>query len=99
MNPDEKSWMNRQEKEILFTPTSIILRNNKGISMEISDQEGIKLHSNKDITLQSSGNIEIVSQNSGVHMAADNNILLKQGAAKIMIDEIINITGGKVYMN
>jgi len=99
VNPDEKSWMNRQEKEILFTPTSIILRNNKGISMEISDQEGIKLQSNKDITLQSGGSIGIASQNSSVHMSADDNILMKQGAAKIVMDEIINIEGGKVYMN
>lgn len=98
-NPDEKSWMNRQEKEILFTPTSIILRNNKGISMEISDQEGIKLQSDKDITLQSNGNIAIASQNSGVHIVAEDNILMKQGAAKIMMDDIINISGGKIYMN
>lgn len=36
-NPDEKSWKNKHRKEILFTPDSLILRNNKGMSIEIDD--------------------------------------------------------------
>lgn len=46
-NPEEKSWKNKQNKEILFTPDSIIMRNNKGLVLEMSDQNGIKMSSNR----------------------------------------------------
>lgn len=98
-NADEKSWMNKQKKQILFTPTSIVMRNNNGVSVEISDQEGIKLCSNKDILLKSEGDVKILSHNGGVQMTATNNILMQQGAAKIEINKDIHINGGKIYMN
>lgn len=98
-DPDQKSWKNRQGKEILFTPDSIVLRNNKGMSVELSDGEGISLSSDKDITVQADGDVKIVSQGGGVHMSAPDNILVRQGAAKIQMSDAINISGGKVYMN
>lgn len=99
INPDEKSWKNKQGKEILFTSTSISMKNNQGLLIELSDQEGINIKSNKDITIQSDGNIQIKSQDAGVHIFAENNISMQQGAAKIQIDDAINIYGGKIYMN
>lgn len=98
-NPDEKSWKNPQDKEILFTPESIILRNNNGISLELSDKEGVKVISNKDIVVQAERNIQIRSQKAGVNMAAETAILMQQGAAKVEINNDINISGGKIYMN
>ena len=98
-NPDEKSWKNPQNKEILFTPDAIILRNNNGISLELSDQDGVKVNSNKDIIVQADGNIQIKSQNAEVNMAAETAILMQQGAAKVEINNDINISGGKIYMN
>lgn len=32
-------------------------------------------------------------------MSAPDNILIRQGAAKIQMSDAINISGGKVYMN
>lgn len=98
-NPDEKSWKNPQNKEILFTPDAIILRNNNGISLELSDKDGVKVNSNKDIIVQADGNIQIKSQNAGVNMAAETAILMQQGVAKVEINNDINISGGKIYMN
>ena len=98
-NPAYKSWKNRQNKEILFTPDSIVMTNNNGLLLELSDQNGIKMSSNNNITVHANGNIDIKSQNAGVHMYAENDILMKQGAAKIQIDDSININGGKIYMN
>ena len=98
INPDEKSWKNKQKKEILFTPDSIILRNNQGLSIELSDQTGIKLESDKNIIVQADGDIQIKSH-GGVRMTADNNILMQQGAAKIQVGQTIDISGGKIYMN
>lgn len=98
-NPDEKSWKNRQNKEILFTPDAIVLTNNNGLSLELSDKEGIKAISNKNIMLQADGDIRLTSQNAGIKMAAQTDVLMQQGAAKVEINNDIHISGGKVYMN
>ncbi len=76
-----------------------ILGNNLGLSLELSDEEGIKLVSDKDTLLQAKGQIQMKSQGSGIHMAADSKVLLQQGAAKIEMSDAINIGGGKIYMN
>ncbi len=97
--PWEKFWRNRQNKEILFTPESIVLKNNQGLSVELSDREGIKMTSDKDIFLQAGGEIRIRSRGEGVQMAADSKVVLQQGAAKVEMAETIRIGGGKIYMN
>lgn len=98
-NPEEKSWKNKQNKEILFTPGSIILRNNNGLLLELSDGEGIRICSNRDIMMQSEGDIRIVSGGGGIQMSSGSSILMQQGAAKIKMDDAIHISGGKIYMN
>lgn len=97
-NPDEKSWKNKQRKEILFTPTSLILRNNRGMSIEIDDAEGIKVVSDKKIIVQADQDISI-SSGAGVQMSASDSMLLSQGGASIQMNDTINISGGKIYMN
>ena len=37
VNPDYKSIMNKQGKEVLFTPNTLLITNNKGMSIEIVD--------------------------------------------------------------
>ena len=70
-----------------------------GILTELSDKEGVKVISNKDIVVQAERNIQIRSQKAGVNMAAETAILMQQGAAKVEINNDINISGGKIYMN
>ena len=98
-NPKEKSWKHPQNKEILFTPDAIIFRNNNGISLELSDKEGVKVMSDKDIIVQADQDIQMKSKNAGVNMAAETAIVMQQGAAKVEINQDINISGGKIYMN
>lgn len=97
-NPNEKSWENKQQKEILFTPNALIMRNNNGMSIEILDNEGIKIISNKKIMLQADDNICINSE-SGVQVSASDRMLLNQGGAIIQMSDSIVIGGGKIYMN
>ncbi len=98
-NPEEKSWKNRQNKEVLFTPDAIVIRNNNGMLVELSDTKGISLVSDKDIIVQSGGNIQINSQGAQVSVFAGERILMQQGAAKVQVDDEINICGGKIYLN
>ena len=98
-NPDEKSWKNKQNKEILFTKEAIVIRNNQGLVLELSDTEGIKLVSDKDIMVRAAGDIQIDSQNAGIQMSAEHSIFMQQGAARIEMDDTIQVKGGKIYMN
>lgn len=98
-NPDVKFWKNKQKKEIRFTPDAIVLTNNAGNRIELSDSEGIRIVSNKDITLQADGEMKIKSSNAAVNMDAQSEILLRQGATMISMKDEINILGGKIYMN
>lgn len=98
-NPSEKFWKNRQNKEILFTPVSIVLKNNQGLQVELSDDEGIKIASDKDIIVESQKDIQIISRSAGINMNAANMLSMQQGAAQIRIDNAISIGGGKIYMN
>lgn len=67
--------------------------------MELSDHEGIKISSNKDIIVESQKDIQIVSKNAGVNMTAGSMFSMRQGTAQIQMDKEINIGGGKIYMN
>lgn len=98
-NPDEKFWRNRHNKEIRFTPDSLTLTNNNGLTVQLSDAEGIKICSDKDIVLKSDGEVRIKSQNAGVYMDAADKMLFRQGVAKIRMEDAIWIEGGKIYMN
>ena len=53
VHPEYKSFMNKQGKEILLKPDSILMTNNAGMSLEISDKEGISIVSDKAISIQS----------------------------------------------
>lgn len=97
--PDEKSLMNKQKKEILFTPTSLILRNNKGMSIEMLDDEGIKIVSNKDVMFKAKGAVEVKSNSGAIDMSADKSILMQQGASQLELKDKITMKGGKINMN
>lgn len=98
-NPDYKSFMNKQHKEILFTPDAIILRNNKGMEFLMKDGEGITISSDKDITLLAENEICISSNSSNITVEAEEAIALQQGNAKLSLSEGIKMTGGKINMN
>lgn len=98
-NPAEKSWKNKQNKEVLFTPDSLILQNNDGLSLELLDKEGIRIRSDKGITIQSGKEIQMNSQNGGIHLEAETDLTLTQGSAGIRLADDIKISGGKIFMN
>jgi hypothetical protein len=99
INPDEKSWKNRYQKEILLTPDAIRVRNNAGLSVELLDEGGIKVVSNQDISLQSQRNINLCSQNGEVMLYGKKGVSLNQNGASIEVADEIHINGGKIYMN
>ena len=83
---------------MLFRSETLVLRNNKGMSIEISDVEGIKIVSDKKIILQAAEDINVNSE-SGLQLSAAESMLLSQGGASIQMNDSITIGGGKIYMN
>lgn len=97
-NPDYKSLKTKYGKEILFTPETLIMTNNKGMTIELSDKEGISIISNKDIIIQSDENITIGSQDESILIAAQDKLQMKQGETGMTLSEDISFIGGEFRM-
>lgn len=97
-NPDNKIWRNKEGKEIRMTPDSIRITNNKGMSVELSDQRGININSNKSININADKGIRISSSEAGLELAASNRILLKQGETTMELANGIQLSGAKVNL-
>lgn len=98
VNPDCKSIMNKQKKEVLFTPGSLIFTNNKGMSIELSDQSGIKIKSDKSILISSQTSIDITSISDTLRITAPKSVTLRQGATQLQLKNNLTLTGGQVRM-
>ncbi len=98
-NPDYKSLMNKQGKEILFRPDSILITNNAGMSLELSDNEGISIISDKKIILQSEEAIEITSVNERVDIVAPQQIALQQGNTQMVLSDNLTMRGAKIRLD
>lgn len=98
-NPDYKSIMNKQGKEILLKPDSILVTNNAGMSLELSDRKGISIISDKKIILSSQDSVEITSEDGQVDITAADRITLCQGDTKIELSDKMTMQGAKVRLN
>ena len=93
--PDHKSFKTRFGKELLFTPDSLELTNNKGMSVKIVDGDGIQIMSDKDITIVAGGNMTISSQEDSLIVAGTESVDIRQSGAGLHMAEDIVFTGGK----
>ena len=99
INPDHKSWKNKHNKEILFTPDSLSLTNNSGLSIELNDAKGITINSNRGIFIESDGQLHLNSKNDVITVYGDRNVTIQQGAAQIRMEDGIDVAGGKINVN
>ena len=98
VNPENKSIMNKQGKEILLKPDAILITNNKGMSIELSDKNGISIISDKAITLESQESIEITSVTSNIDMVSPKKISLKQGDTSVELSDKMVMRGTKIRL-
>lgn len=99
VNPDYKSFMNKQGKEVLLKPDSILITNNSGMSVELSDEEGISIISDKKIILQSEEAIEITSVTDKIDLIAPQQISLVQGDTQMVLSDKLTMRGGKIRLD
>ncbi|WP_147325734.1 phage baseplate assembly protein V [Lacrimispora amygdalina] len=97
-NPDYKSIKNKYGKEVLFTPGSVLVTNNKGMSVELLDDEGIKITSDKAVSIKTTENMDIASETSSISLVAPQSISLEQGDSKIRLENDVIVEGAQTKM-
>ncbi|MCI8938258.1 MAG: hypothetical protein HFI44_15670 [Lachnospiraceae bacterium] len=75
------------------------MTNNAGMSIEILDEEGIKIISDKNIAIEAADAVEITSANSKLELYAKDNILLKQGNIQMNMDGEMRFYGARLNLN
>ena len=96
--PDNKSLKSKYGKEVLFTPSLLRLTNNNGMSVEISDEDGITISSDKAVTIEAKEGVQIASLEQSVEVVAPESIALKQGDTTLTMKDDIHLDGAQVHM-
>lgn len=94
-NPDHKSIKTIHGKELLMTPDTMVFTNNKGMRIEILDQEGIRIISDKDILIQSTQNVTVSSEEASLMIAGTSSVDVTQNGASIKLEDDVTFTGAK----
>ena len=98
INPDYKSIMNKYGKEILITPSSLVFTNNAGMTVELSDNKGVLIVSDKQIEIKSEDEITLMSTQGKIDMAAQKEIILQQGNTSMVLSEKLRMQGARVKL-
>lgn len=97
MDPDIKSIRTRHKKEVVFSPGSIRICNGAGSHIELNDNEGIIIYSEKPIKIVSEDDIDI-SGKGKVSITGDRGVTLQQKENRIDIEDTIDITAGRLRL-
>ncbi len=96
-DPDIKSIRTRYKKEVVFSPESILISNGAGSHIELDDNEGIMIYSEKPIIIESEDNIDI-SGKGEICITGDSGVTLLQKENRIDIGDTIDITAGRLRL-
>lgn len=96
--PDNKSLKSKYGKEVLFTPGMLRVTNNKGMTVEISDEKGIFICSDKDIIIEAKDSLQIASFEQSVKVMAPESIIMKQGSTTMTMKDDIHLTGAQIRL-
>lgn len=95
-NPEHKIIKNKYQKEVRFTPDSIVITNNQGTKIELNDKKGVQIVSQHDIVIKAKDDLTISSETGSLIAAGTASVNLKQKTTSIDIDEGISFTGGEL---
>ena len=94
-DPDKKTISTKFGKIIELAPSTIKISNGDGMLLCISDEDGIIITSETDISLNADGNISLISSSDTIDICAAKSITLQQGENKILIEDEIIMEGTK----
>ena len=86
---------NKYNRQIRFTPERLLITNNAGSFIKISDDHGIWIERDKDIHIRDKGQMAVVSEEQDVTLLAENVLRLRQKETSIKLSEDIILSGGE----
>lgn len=95
-DPNVKSFKSKYQKEVRFTPDSIVITNNQGTKIELTDGEGIHMVSAHSVMLEAAEDMTISSDAGSLIVAGTSSVNLSQGGTAINLDKGITFTGGEL---
>ena len=98
-NPNVKFFRNKEGKEIRLSPDSLLITNNNGSYIKLSDDMGIEIVSRGTISIGAANEVEIESSSSEIKLISPTAIQMNQNGTQIEISDRIATTGSKVYMS
>lgn len=94
-DPDCKYIRTKRNQEIRFSPNQIKITNNRGMSIVLDDEKGIKIKSDKDIILDAGKAIDIKSGGLVV-VEGKSAVILKQSTNMIAVRDGIREQGVRI---
>jgi hypothetical protein len=95
-DPERKSLKTKWGKEVVMTPTSIVISNNKGMSVALDDKSGLHLSSAGDIRIIAGNQLSLVSRGAGVLARAGGEIKMMQAGTVVNLQNNAFLAGGQV---
>ena len=91
-DPDTKFIRTKHDKEIRFTPDSILITNNNGSKIEIKDKKGITIETDQGVYISADRDVEVASSGK-VMIQGKKGVEIKQLGSLINIEDTIDIVG------
>lgn len=94
-DPGIKTLRTKYGKEIMLAQDKIVITSG-GMTITLSDQDGITINSSKDITISAGQNISMTSSNINI---SASKIELAGNGNTIVLDQDIHLKGSEIKMN
>lgn len=95
-DPSHKVFKSKYQKEVRFTPDAIVITNNKGTRIEMTDAEGINIVSAHSVMLEAAEDLTITSDSGSLIVAGNSSVNLKQKGTSLQLDNGISFIGGEL---
>lgn len=95
-NPEHKVFKSKYQKEVRFTPDSIVITNNQGNRIEMTDKEGIRIISAHSIMLEATEDLTITSNTGSLLAAGASSVSFQQKGTSIELENDISFVGGNL---
>nr|WP_289707071.1 contractile injection system protein, VgrG/Pvc8 family [Enterocloster clostridioformis] len=96
--PECKSWRNKEGKEIRLEPGKILLTNNDGTYIEMSDDDGVQVVSDGSVTIRANESLYISSTSSSIELSSSKKVVLKQGNTEMSLGGDFNMRGARIKL-
>lgn len=96
--PECKFWRNKEGKEIRLNPDRILITNNDGTYIELSDDSGVEIVSAGSISIRAKNTLSVTSADSSIELTSPDRIRLKQGETEMDLGGDLRMQSSKILL-